>query len=301
MAIKALKPWNLKSPHISRLVSLHSVSLDPFPVQDDSGERIPTRRRAATESHSLIPKSASQYWLLSSEHSDVWPFAFTSRSSTMAAMPSCITRSSHFSTKQHSGMTMTTTTQCWSCGETKFNKCFLICPSCNAVQSPDPAITYFQIFDQDQKYELDLKDLEAKYKSLMKKLHPDHSHGKSMEEKVNSAQLSALVTTAYDELLKPVSRATYLLKLQGVHVEEEGTVNDSELIMEVMEIRETLESAPDKKTLERLHDTARARMDQWSNTFNTALKEGNNASAIGALQRMSYFGRVCDDIKRELL
>lgn len=297
MAGKALKPWNLKSPHISRLVSLHSVSLDPFPIQHDSGERM-SRRRVGTESHSLIPKSACQSTL---QRFDVRPFAFTSRSSTVAAMPSCITRSSHFSTKQHCGMTMTTTTQCRSCGETKFNKCFLVCPSCNAVQSPDPAITYFQIFDQDPKYELDLKDLEAKYKSLMKKLHPDLSHGKSMEEKENSVQLSALVTTAYDELLNPVSRATYLLKLQGIHVEEEGTVNDSELIMEVMEIRETLESTPDKKTLERLHDTARARMDQWSNTFNTALKEGNNASAIGALQRMSYFGRVCDDIKRELL
>jgi uncharacterized protein YecT (DUF1311 family) len=32
---------------------------------------------------------------------------------------------------------------------------------------------------RDQKYEMDHKDLEAKYKALMKKLHPDLFHGKS--------------------------------------------------------------------------------------------------------------------------
>ncbi|MCO5592114.1 hypothetical protein L7F22_046109 [Adiantum nelumboides] len=200
-----------------------------------------------------------------------------------------------------STQTSTDKTQCWSCGKSKSEKGFLLCPSCNAVQAPDPDVTYFEVFDQDSKFELDLKDLETKYKSLMKRLHPDLTHGKSTEEKEIYAHWSALVTAAYAVLLKPISRATYLLKLRGIHVEEEGTVTDSELIMEVLEIRETLQSKPAKDVLERLNKQAMARMDEWSRAFKTALEESNVTAAVGALQRMSYFGRVCEDIKRELL
>lgn len=153
------------------------------------------------------------------------------------------------------------------------------------------------MFGVDRKYELDTKDLEGKYKNLMKKLHPDLFHGKSPEEQANSAHLASVVTKAYTELLKPVSRATYL----GIHVEEEGTVNDPELIMEVMEIREKLEQTSDIKTLQQLCDKARMRMDEWVGSFTTAWKEGNVSAAIAALQRMSYFNRVFEDIRWKLL
>ncbi|MCO5558946.1 hypothetical protein L7F22_012537 [Adiantum nelumboides] len=109
-----------------------------------------------------------------------------------------------------STQTSTVKTQCWCCGKSKSEKGFLLCPSCNAVQAPDPDVTYFEVFDQDPKFELDLKDLETKYKSLMKRLHPDLTHGKSTEEKEFYAHWSALVTAAYTVLLKPISRATYL-------------------------------------------------------------------------------------------
>lgn len=231
-------------------------------------------------------------------------FALLPTAHAMAGMPLCMFPDWFYNMTVHFRMHSTnadSNTQCFSCGKFRSDKGFLICPLCNAVQSLDPNITYFEMFDQDEKFELDLKDLEAKYKSLMKTLHPDLSHGKSMEEKENSAQLSALVTTAYSVLLKPIPRATYMLKLRGIRVEEEGTVTDSELIMEVMEIREALQSLPDRKTLEQLQKKATTRMDEWSEVFKSALKERNDTNAVGALQRMSYFGRVCEDINRELL
>ncbi|KAH7438427.1 hypothetical protein KP509_04G014400 [Ceratopteris richardii] len=191
--------------------------------------------------------------------------------------------------------------ECWACGKIKSGKNFLMCPFCNVVQPPNSDITYFDIFDQEQRFDIDLKDLEAKYKSLMKTLHPDLTHGKSVQEKEYYAQWSALVTTAYTDLLKPVSRATYLLKLRGIHVEEEGTVTDPDLITEVMDFREALQSMPDRKTLEELNKKASGRMDDWRAAFKAAFEEGNNTAAVGALQRMSYFGRVCEDINRELL
>lgn len=46
---------------------------------------------------------------------------------------------------------------------------------------------------------------------------------------------------------------------------------------------------------------AMTRMGEWSEAFKSGLKDGDNTSAVGALQRMSYFGRVCEDINRELL
>eukprot|EP00249_Psilotum_nudum_P016907 c26047_g1_i5 orf=213-1028(+) len=144
-------------------------------------------------------------------------------------------------------------TNCWACGEQKIGKGCVICPSCNAAQYLDSSINYFQIFDLDAQYELDLKNLEVRYKNLMKKLHPDLHHGKTKEEQANSATLSAVVTTAYQDLSNPVSRATYLLQLQGINVEDEGTVTDPDLLMEVMEMRESLEETSNDTALKQLY------------------------------------------------
>eukprot|EP00250_Pteridium_aquilinum_P008116 c17686_g1_i1 orf=1-870(-) len=283
---KTLSSWSFKWLQTSPLVPSYTAYLDVFRTQhecrDDAYVKMarcivkdaphPTahfRGECLCMKMVGLTKTTPNYGFLSSH--------------AMAQMPLCKSRGSYFS--NHIRMQSTeavATTQCWSCGKPKSEKDCLICLSCNVVQAIDPAVTYFQIFNQEQQFELDLKDLEAKYKSLMKRLHPDLSHGKSTEEKKNYAQLSALVTTAYTELLNPVSRATYLLKLRGIHVEQEGTVNDSELIMEVMEMRETLQSLPDRKTLEQLYNMAMSRMDQWSKAFNTALKEGNDTAAVGA-------------------
>jgi molecular chaperone HscB len=121
---------------------------------------------------------------------------------------------------------------CWNCGE---KAAFLFCNSCRSIQPVDDSVDYFQIFGLEKKYEIDPGSLEGKYKDWQKKLHPDLVHNKSKKERDYAAEQSAKVTEACRTLTKRLSRAMYIMKLNGVNVNEEETITDPTLLMEVSE------------------------------------------------------------------
>ncbi|KAG0572155.1 hypothetical protein KC19_VG072900 [Ceratodon purpureus] len=123
--------------------------------------------------------------------------------------------------------------KCWSCEELSTANPFFICSSCKAIQPLDQDVDFFQLLSVDRRYVQDLKVLERKYKQLQKFLHPDLSSRKSKREQVYAADQSAQVIKAYYTLLDPLSRAQYMLRLGGVNIDEEGTIHDPALLMEV--------------------------------------------------------------------
>ncbi|XP_056159059.1 iron-sulfur cluster co-chaperone protein HscB homolog isoform X2 [Syzygium oleosum] len=145
--------------------------------------------------------------------------------------------------------------ECWNCGagarETATAP-FLVCESCRSVQPVDESVDYFRIFELEKKYEMDVTNLEGKYKAWQKKLHPDLVHSKSEQEKEYAAGQSARVIDAYRTLSKPLTRAIYVLKLEGVNVDEEETVSEPELLTEILEIREAVDEAADSQALKQI-------------------------------------------------
>ena len=74
--------------------------------------------------------------------------------------------------------------------------------------------------------------------------HPDRMVGRSDKEQQIGAQQSALINRAYETLLQPLARAHYLLERHHApEVSESDSLEDPELLMEVMELRERLEEA----------------------------------------------------------
>eukprot|EP00261_Vitis_vinifera_P036224 XP_019077467.1 PREDICTED: iron-sulfur cluster co-chaperone protein HscB, mitochondrial isoform X2 [Vitis vinifera] len=122
--------------------------------------------------------------------------------------------------------------RCWNCKAAAQTTPFLACDSCRSVQPVDPSVDYFQIFGLEKKYELEDNNLEGKYKDWQKKLHPDLVHSKSEEEKEYAAEQSARVIDAYQTLSKPLARAIYILKLEGVDFDEEQTISDISFLAE---------------------------------------------------------------------
>ncbi|XP_024516261.1 uncharacterized protein LOC9659858 isoform X2 [Selaginella moellendorffii] len=147
--------------------------------------------------------------------------------------------------------------QCWSCGAAAQAEVFMLCPACKIIQPANRSVNFFDIFDLKKEFELDTGELEKRYKNLQKKLHPDLYSMKSSKEQEYSADQSSQVINAYQVLLKPLSRATYLLETFGVDVEEEGTVTDPEILMEVMEMQETISSCSDSNKLQALKEKVR--------------------------------------------
>nr|XP_020453913.1 iron-sulfur cluster co-chaperone protein HscB, mitochondrial isoform X2 [Monopterus albus] len=133
---------------------------------------------------------------------------------------------------------------CWNCKRPLDKTPTFFCMFCNVVQPPDEGASYFTIMDCDYTFTLDTQRLQKRYLQLQRSLHPDNFGQKSVKEREYSESQSAHVNKAYKTLLKPLSRGVYMLKLEGIHVEEGSDSGvDSELLMMLMEINEALDEA----------------------------------------------------------
>ncbi|XP_057506767.1 iron-sulfur cluster co-chaperone protein HscB homolog isoform X2 [Actinidia eriantha] len=142
--------------------------------------------------------------------------------------------------------------RCWNCNSVAEAAPFLVCENCRSVQPVDHAVDFFQIFGLEKKYQIEVENLEGKYKNWQKILHPDIVHSKSKKEKEYAAEQSARVIDAYRTLTNPLSRATYILKLEGEDADEEKTISEPELLTEIMETREAVEEAADSQALSQI-------------------------------------------------
>lgn len=110
------------------------------------------------------------------------------------------------------------THSCWSCGSMRAAH---FCASCGKVQPPAP-VDYFSFFGLPPKLNLDIATLEKDFYELSRKLHPDLSARSSTQEQEWSLEQSSLLNDAYRTLRDPIKRTQYLLKLEGVELEEQS-------------------------------------------------------------------------------
>ncbi|KAK6944140.1 Co-chaperone HscB, C-terminal oligomerization domain [Dillenia turbinata] len=188
--------------------------------------------------------------------------------------------------------------RCWSCDKVADSTPFLVCEACKSVQPVDSSLDYFQIFGSERKYEIE-ENLEGKYKNWQKKVHPDLVHTKSEKEREFAAEQSARVTDAYRTLSKPLSRAIYVMRLEGINVDEEKTITEPELLMEIMEIREAVEEASDSQALNQIQSQVQEKMKYWSKSFANAFKDRKFEEALDSIQRMTYYDRVNEEIVKK--
>jgi molecular chaperone HscB len=158
------------------------------------------------------------------------------------------------------------TAQCWSCGDMRAAH---FCNSCGHVQPPRP-VDYFSFFGLLAKLNIDTAQLEREFYKLSRKLHPDLSARHDSHEQEWSLEQTSQLNDAYRTLKDPILRTEYLLKLEGVHLEEQSkTATDAardsgvtkkqvippELLEEVFELNMQLEEARmNKKMGERDND-----------------------------------------------
>ena len=106
---------------------------------------------------------------------------------------------------------------------------------------------YFELFDVDVSFTVDLKALSEKFLDLQRKSHPDKFTNESAAEQRLAVQHSAHVNTANRTLKSPLLRAEYLLELAANPLNRESmTINDSQFLMAQMECRESLAELADR-------------------------------------------------------
>ncbi len=107
---------------------------------------------------------------------------------------------------------------CWSCGEMRAAH---FCVSCGKLQPAVPT-DYFTFFALPRKLNLDVEDLEREFHRLSRRLHPDLYVSADGPEAEWSLEKSSQLNDAYRTLRDPISRTQYLLKLEGVQLEEQS-------------------------------------------------------------------------------
>ncbi len=95
------------------------------------------------------------------------------------------------------------------------------CASCGKVQPPAP-VDYFTFFGLPPKLNLNIAALEKDFYELSRKLHPDLNARAGSQEQEWSLEQSSLLNDAYRTLRDPIKRTQYLLKLEGVELEEQS-------------------------------------------------------------------------------
>jgi molecular chaperone HscB len=111
-----------------------------------------------------------------------------------------------------------TTASCWSCGDMRAAH---FCHACGKVQPPLP-VNYFSFFGLPRKLNLDVARLERDFYELSRKLHPDLNARADKREQDWSLEQSSLLNDAYRTLKDPIKRTQYLLRLEGVELEEQS-------------------------------------------------------------------------------
>lgn len=139
---------------------------------------------------------------------------------------------------------------CWRCrrpaGEAPF------CPYCEAILPLPAEADYFTILGLDaRRMRLEPESLEESFYALSRQVHPDRYQNRSPGELQVAEERSASLNVAYQTLRNPVARAEYLLSLEGDSGGEAQSQPSAELLLEIMEIEETVEAYRDSEEADR--------------------------------------------------
>jgi molecular chaperone HscB len=121
------------------------------------------------------------------------------------------------------------------------------CPQCTKILTLGRHGDYFAFLGVPRKLNLDLPDLEQRFRTLSRQFHPDYFYNASPAERVASLERSSYLNDAYRTLKQPIPRIAYLLELEGVWTRAdrgEGTTSaqvPAALLEEVFALNEELD------------------------------------------------------------
>lgn len=110
-------------------------------------------------------------------------------------------------------------------------------------------MNHFELLGLPQSFAVDPKQLDAQFRAVSQKWHPDRFATEEPKARAAAAHMSVQVNDAYKTLRDPVARAAYLLKLHGLDLDDEGERThqmNAAFLMEILERREALDDLKQK-------------------------------------------------------
>ena len=156
---------------------------------------------------------------------------------------------------------------------------------------------HFELFGLPARFDVDLAQLDTRYRELQREVHPDRFAAAPDAERRVSMQLATRVNEAYQTLKSPLKRAVYILQLRGVDPKlETNTAMPSEFLMEQISWRERIEAGSEEpEALLRLQAGLRDESRKIYETLHGQLDERRDDEAASQTARMLMFYEKLDD------
>ena len=167
----------------------------------------------------------------------------------------------------------------------------------------DLSSDFFELFGFESTFILDQGVLVARFNELQKHLHPDKFASRPDSERRWSMQAASFVNQGYQTLKADLQRASYLLQLNGIDVDDEtDTRMDPMFLMEQMELRESLELAeqsPDPlATLSSTRTQIKALVAEHAQAFGAAAQAADWEQARVTTRQWQFLDKMLREIKQ---
>lgn len=186
----------------------------------------------------------------------------------------------------------------------------VVCEACGRLDSRGSGADPFDLLGFDRVFELDEERLNATFRALTRKVHPDRFATAPDATRDLASRLCADLNHAYQVLIDPVRRADALLVQAGGPTAAELREVPGPLLAETMLLREGIETAKGSKdaaTLERLGvEVGTQRTDALSRIAATAarlpaLDDSEKAGLRKQLNAMRYHDNLLAELTTDPL
>ncbi|RKP14301.1 Co-chaperone HscB, C-terminal oligomerization domain-containing protein [Piptocephalis cylindrospora] len=185
---------------------------------------------------------------------------------------------------------------CWKC-QRSLNQTEVHCAQCDHIQPPPTTLDYFGVLNGPRDYALDTKVLKQRFLQYQGRVHPDRYNQLSSNELEFAERQSSWINEAYKTLLDPLSRAEYLLRIQGMEIEEGESSEDPEMLMEIMEVMEEIEQVKEERELDSLSQANQERLSSMEKALAEAFAQSSLEEAKDLTIRFRYYRKIQDAIR----
>lgn len=157
----------------------------------------------------------------------------------------------------------------------------------------------FATFGLNATFDLEIAEIERRYRDLQRTLHPDRFVSAPSSERQAALRRAVEVNEAYRALRDPLSRARALLALRG-HVMASDAKADPAFLMEIMERREALSDARAKRDLDSVRRLATEVQEDEARVYRRLTElfsHGTSGEIAGELSKLQYFRRFLSEIE----
>ncbi|KAI6153592.1 hypothetical protein BKA82DRAFT_937146 [Pisolithus tinctorius] len=196
------------------------------------------------------------------------------------------------------------TRTCPSCGALLPTR-LPVCLSCNWIAGVHNSIPFHELMGlpySPNPFVVDTALLKRRFLEAQRICHPDAWATKTEPEKEAALELSNTVNAAYKTLTSPLHRIEYILKRNGVELEEADQLNDFELINEIMEAREEIDNVQpgNADRLHELRDENNAKISQLVKMIERLVAKADWRETKNAAVRLKYLDGIEQAIRRRL-